>query len=247
MENFAENKKRMSNFHKFKPTDKMSNVISRNYSLISVMSRFGMSLGFGEKTVKEVCDNQNVDCGTFLAVVNFVDEDAYGGEYIFDEDSVSLPALMEYLKQAHSYFLDFSLPTIRMKLCEALDQEPEKNDITQSILMFYDKYVEEVRRHMEYENKHIFQYVDNLLEGKRDNNFSIQNFAERHSHIDQKLAELKNIIIKYYPQSKCNNLLNASLFDIFNCESDLRTHCRLEDLVFTPTVARLESKLRNEE
>lgn len=49
MENFAENKKRMSNFHKFKPTDKMSNVISRNYSLISVMSRFGMSLGFGEK------------------------------------------------------------------------------------------------------------------------------------------------------------------------------------------------------
>ena len=29
----------MDNFHKYKPTDKMSNVISENYSLISVMSR----------------------------------------------------------------------------------------------------------------------------------------------------------------------------------------------------------------
>ena len=235
----------MNMIRSYGPYDKMMDLIGSNYALLQVMNRFGIPLGLGEQTVEEACMNYGVHCPTFIAVMNFVSE----GSSRLDEnmENISVPALIGYLRNTHSYFLDFSLPTIRMKLCEALDQEPEKNDITQSILMFYDKYVEEVRRHMEYENKHIFQYVDNLLEGKRDNNFSIQNFAERHSHIDQKLAELKNIIIKYYPQSKCNNLLNASLFDIFNCESDLRTHCRLEDLVFTPTVARLESKLRNEE
>lgn len=224
----------------------MSNIINMNYSVITVMSRFGISLGFGEKTVKEVCELQNVDCNTFLAVINFVNEDTYNGEYIFNIDDISLPALVDYLKQAHYYFLDFYLPAIREKLCVALEQEPEKNDITQSILMFFDKYETEVRRHMEYENEYIFKYVDNLLIGIKDRNFSIMRFAERHSPIDQKLKELKNIIIKYYPQSKCNNLLNATLFDIFNCEADLHMHCRLEDMVFTPIVVNLEQSISNE-
>lgn len=39
----------MSNIRKYKPTDKMSHLITRNYSLISAMSRFGLPLGFGEK------------------------------------------------------------------------------------------------------------------------------------------------------------------------------------------------------
>ncbi len=69
----------MDNFHKYKPTDKMSNVISENYSLISVMSRFGLPLGFGEKTVAEVCNEQGVDCNTFLIVVNFVNENGFSG------------------------------------------------------------------------------------------------------------------------------------------------------------------------
>lgn len=236
----------MNNFHKYKPTDKMSNLISENYSLISVMSRFGLPLGFGEKTVAEICKEQGVDCPTFLVVVNFVVEDSYSGEFNFDYDSVSLPALVNYLKQAHSYFLDFSLPTIRHKLCDALELEPEKNNIIKTVLMFYDKYVNEVRRHMEYENEYIFKYADNLMKNQKAGNFSIAQFAERHSHIDQKLKELKNIIIKYYPQTKCNNLLNDTLFDIFNCESDLRTHCQLEDSVFTPVVLKLEQELINE-
>lgn len=237
----------MSNFHKFKPTDKMYNVIGRNYSLISVLSRFGLSLGFGEKTVREVCESQNVDCNTFLTVVNFVEEESIGGDFVLELEHISLEALIEYLKQAHSYFLDFNLPAIRQKLCQALDLEPGNNDITETILMFYDKYVEEVRRHMDYEDKYVFTYVKSLLDGNYSGNFNIRNFAEHHdSHIKKKLTELKNIIIKYYPQTQCNNLLNASLFDIFNCEADLQMHCSLEDNVFAPAVAQLEAKIANE-
>ena len=54
--------------------EKMSALISDNYSLLMVMSRFGLSLGFGEKTVAEVCEAQNVHCPTFLTVANFVSE-----------------------------------------------------------------------------------------------------------------------------------------------------------------------------
>ena len=234
----------MSRIHKYQPNDKMCNIISRNYFLIATMSRFGLPLGFGDKTIREICESHNVDCNTFLAVINFIEEEPISGyEYSSTDICISLPALVDYLKQAHSYFLDFSLPQIRDRLSEALDLEPERTDITRSILMFFDKYEEEVRRHMEYENKFVFDYVANLLNGKKSKTYSISNFAQKHNLIGQKLAELKNIIIKYYPQTQCNNLLNAALFDIFNCEADLNSHCRLEDEMFTPAVEQLENTL----
>ena len=109
----------MDNLQKYKPTDKMIDLISDNYSLLQVMSRFGLSLGFGDKTVKEVCELNGVDCRTFLIVVNFMSE----GFSRMDGSSedISIPALIDYLRQAHIYFLDFSLPAIRRKLIEAID------------------------------------------------------------------------------------------------------------------------------
>ena len=98
----------MSEIHKYRETDKMSDLICDNYSLLMVMSRFGLSLGFGDKNVKEVCEAQGVDCRTFLAVVNFISREPYAYSN-GDSDDFSLPALMDYLKRAHLYFLDFNL------------------------------------------------------------------------------------------------------------------------------------------
>ena len=39
----------------------MGDLICENYALLQVMSRFGISLGFGDKSVQEVCDMNQVD------------------------------------------------------------------------------------------------------------------------------------------------------------------------------------------
>ena len=234
----------MNETHKYRPTDRMSDLICDNYSLLMVMSRFGLSLGFGDKTVRDVCESQGVDCATFLAVANFITE----GQCTYNEGDTdfSLPALMDYLKQAHTYFLDFNLPAIRRKLIEAIDCS-ETNGVAMLILRYFDEYAKEVRRHMEYENEAVFTYVDGLLAGHLDDRFSIATFASKHNSIDTKLTELKNIIIKYYPEKGNNNLLNAVLFDIFNCEQDLASHCQVEDYLFVPAVTQMERKLKDEQ
>jgi regulator of cell morphogenesis and NO signaling len=100
---------------------------------------------------------------------------------------------------------------------------------------------------MEYENEAVFTYVEQLLQGKLSDDYNITTFASKHNQIDTKLKELKNIIIKYYPEKGNNNLLNAALFDIFNCEQDLATHCQVEDYMFVPAVAQIERKLKDEQ
>ncbi len=225
----------------YKPTDKMSDLICENYALLQVLSRFGISLGFGDKSVREVCELNNVDCNTFLTVVNFLIEDSNRMEEHLEGISVS--SLMNYLREAHSYFLDFQLPTIRKKLIEAIGDSEEK-DVTFLILRFFDAYVDEVKKHMEHENENVFTYVEQLLRGEHPQGYNISVFASHHEHIDTKLTELKNIIIKYFPAGGNNRLLNATLFDIFSCEEDLASHNRVEDFLFVPAIKKLEKEAK---
>ena len=99
-----------------------------------------------------------------------------------------------------------------------------------------------MRKHMDYEDMNVFTYVENLMTGRETGGFRISQFARRHDQIDATLTELKNIIIKYYPAKGNNHLLNAVLFDIFSCEQDLASHCRVEDYLFVPAVLRLEKE-----
>lgn len=224
------------------PDDKMSDLIGDNSSLLMVMSRFGISLGFGDKSVKDICTGQGVDTGTFIAVANFISGKKSCG---CPNGKVSLPSLIAYLKRAHSYFLEFSLPAIRRKLIDAIDCSGS-DDVAFLILKFYDEYVMEVRKHMEYENDTVFAYVEELLHGCCRQGYRISMFADKHNHIDSKLKELKDIIIRYY-SGKDNDLLNAVLFDIINCEQDLNSHCMVEDRLFVPAVEQIEKTVKKRE
>lgn len=226
----------MNDSMSYKLTDKMRDLVKDNSALILVMGRFGISLGFGDKSVREVCRMHHVNENTFLEVVNFVSSKDYNYE------SVSLPSLIGYLKQAHEYYLDFNLPNIRRKLIEAIDCSGT-DELAMLILKFYDEYVTEVRKHMEYENDVVFSYVEQLSQGFLNRNFTISNFAGKHTPIGYKLKELKDIIIRYYPE-KNNYQLNQVLLEIILSEQDLTSHCMIEDKLFVPAVKLIEQQLK---
>lgn len=212
--------------------DRMCDLVCDKYFVLQVMSRFGIALGFGDKTISEVCTAEGVDTGTFLAVVNLLVEK---GDPDVLVEHVSVRALTDYLHNSHSYFLGFRLPSIRRKLIEAVDCS--HSDVAFAIMRFFDEYVAEVHKHMDYEEKNVFPYVEALLAGE-PTSYSIDTFRRHHDQVEAKLRELKNIIIKYYPSGGTNEL-NGVLFDIFTCEKELASHNAVEDDIFIPAVERL--------
>ena len=50
------------------PSMKLADLIELNYSLLIVLSRLGISLGFGENTVAEVCRSHGIDVCSFLLI-----------------------------------------------------------------------------------------------------------------------------------------------------------------------------------
>lgn len=224
----------------------MGDIICDDYRILQVISRFGLTLGFGDHTVSETCAAAGVGAPTFLAVVNFIRANGRVSNLSALVEAVSLSSLMDYLHRSHDYFVKFRLPGIRRKLIEAIDCSV-KNQIAFLILKFYDEFAAEVGRHMEYEDKYIHTYVNDLMKGMRtDPEVNIRKLSHQHHdnhlQIEKSLSELKSIIIKYYPGDSRAQLLNDVLMDLFMTEEDLFSHCHLEDTLFLEAVAELETE-----
>lgn len=221
----------MLKVQEYKPEDKMISLISGHYNLLHVLSRFGIPLGFSDKTIAEVCSDAGVDCRTFLMVVNFLNDDT---DTKPDLNQLSLTSLLHYLKQSHIYFLDFYLPSIRRKLLDGI--KLKDSDVSFLIIKLFDEYVDGVRAHMEDEEKNLFTYVEDLLAGKDTDTSMLHAYSQHHEEVGSKLRELKNIIIKYCPPDASANLLNAALYDIYRCEEELVSHCKVEDMLLLPAI-----------
>ncbi len=221
----------------YKVTDKLSNVIANDYRLLQVMSRFGISLGFGEKNIGEVCQLCGVDQQTFIKVINYVKNGAEDRRQ--EVDDVSVASLLSYLKKTHRYYLDYLLPSIRFNLLNAIDCSVQ-NEVAFLVLKFFDEYVEEIRRHMDYEDNAVFGYVERLLNGEVIDIEGGHLLSSNHESIEDKLNELKNLFLKYYPQQENNEKLNSVIISIYQAEEDLYIHCQVEDYIFSPAVRLLE-------
>lgn len=229
----------MKNQKMYEADDKMISIIRDNYNILQSLGSFGINLGFGDKTVGEVCEGEGVDTYTFLAVVNFTINGYRDND---GADRLSIPTLMKYLRASHEYYLGFQLPFIRKELADALDPD---NSLAALILKLYDEYARQIQHHMKYEERMVFPYVENLLDGRVTSGYDIETFSKHHGQTDQKLRELKQIIIKYLPSDGLrNNQLSATLYDIYNNEEWLAQHAEVEDHIFIPAIRQLEQRLR---
>jgi Response regulator containing a CheY-like receiver domain and an HTH DNA-binding domain len=219
--------------------DTLRDIIEDDNRLLIVLNRFEISLGFGNGTVEKVCAENGVDADTFLAVINFI-----AGKR-WNQYDISLMTLIGYLRRSHTRFIEYSLPNIKKTLIEGI-HEAQTSEIAMVILQFYDKYIEEVKSHMEYEDTVIFAYVEGLLNGTITDGFKISDFASSHDHMAAKLDDLKELFIFKYKQ-KNNEMINTALLHLMLCGKDLIQHCEIENHLLFPQVERLEREVRKKQ
>ena len=223
----------------YEPTDRMALLIDNCPEDLEVLGRFGIPLGFGEKTVSELCKAQDVDCYTFLCVVNYTLNNV--GDV--DVQRLDVATLMRYLRASHTYYLQFLLPFIREQLTACLDNE---STLSRLILRLYDDYANEVTTHMQLEEDNVFPYVDRLMEGKLDDTYSIDAFISTHNNADTTLRELKSIMTRYLPSDvRTANHLAHILYSLYRNETWLSNHAKVEEVLLTPAIRLVEHRLRH--
>lgn len=223
----------------FCSSTKMSDIILENYALLTVLPRFDIPLGFGELTIGEVCKRYGVNEEFFLLVANVYTF----SDYLPDSDgiaSLDMRALVDYLQQSHKYYRQQKIDSIENQLRM---MGLECNEVHNKILLsFFEEYKREVLNHFRYEEEQVFPYIESLYMGLKAPDFNINQYEQNHSNIEDKLSDLKNIIIKYLPESCSCDLRNRVLFEIFLFEDDLIKHSLIEDKVLVPFVEQMEQQ-----
>lgn len=227
----------MNNVRRYTPQDSLVDLINDNYSILPVLSRFSIPLGFENRRIADVCTDAGIDSEVFLFIVNFILSGKIDNSHM---STISPEAIVDFLHNSHDYYLSYKIPHIRQNLLNALDET--HSDINPAIIRFFDDYIEQVKEHFRYEEKKVFPYVRNLMSGK-PSRYNIGMFKKHHDDIDEKLSDLKNIILRYYTTSMPNKMYDV-LVDIYNCEEDLKQHTEIENHILIPMISLVEQRNR---
>ena len=221
------------------PAMKMADLLDVNFSILGVFSRFGMSYGFGEATVKEVCDGMGIDPETFLIICKVYAFDGYRPSRE-QMEGACLEDIVRYLRLSHTYYLETMVPALAAAIEEMI--APCDDMHKKVIRKFFGDYKEELERHFDYEEKTVFPYVEAMIDSREREPYTIGEYEKNHSNVEEKLDDLKKLVTMYQPVQSSSQDCFRVLFYLYSLESDLERHTFIEDGILVPVVSRMEDE-----
>lgn len=210
---------------------KMADMVASNYDLILMLPRFGIPLGFGEKSVREVCRERGVDENFFLTVCNIYSFDDYQPD---DEEVARIDnrLVVEHLQASHRYYIAERLPHLERHLEHISVGVGEQSAAI--LKKYFADYRREVRDHVRREEKTLANMMEQLREGEPLSKAIGEHYQRSHDNIKDKLSDLTQIILKYIPGDRLNEEMMELVFDIMQLSRDLEKHAVIEELLLTP-------------
>lgn len=211
----------------FSAQSKMADLVLANGRLLYVLPYFEIELGFGEKTVRQVCADRGVSVELLLVVCNL---------YTFDDyvpprellEQIPLQDIVRYLQHSHRDYLQVRLPGL---IAAVLSLALEGGDAM--LASFCEKYRQEVVDHFRYEEEVVFPYIHQLVQGQNPD-YRISEYQTNHSDIDAALEDLKSLLVKFLSKDCLPGQYRPVLMELFMFEYDLRKHTQLEDTILIP-------------
>jgi len=220
---------------------KMYDIVSENPRYLLILEFFDIPLGFGDQTVREICKSNNLNEHLFLTVLNLhcckeavsIDISNYG--------KADAHQVLKFLKASHIYFLNEKIPRLKKLIEEKITSSPE-DKYTKLINKFVHDYAGEVFEHMNYENTIVFSYVKSLLlDEDKVPTYNIDQFKKHHTNIEEKLTDLKNLLIKHIPPEYDNLIRRQLLMELHTLEQDINVHDYIENNLLIPIIEKMEN------
>ena len=223
----------------YNPRMKMADLVASDISLLSILQRLNIRLGFGEATVAEVCAQHNISAELFLMICNIYSFRDYEPQIdtLGNEDIMSITM---YLRASHNYYRTICFPALHDNIHRMVK---ELDEISRRLIdKFYDDYDSEVNNHFQYEEEVVFPYIERLLNnsGSGNGEYRISLFGHSHGNVNEKLNDLSNIIIKDLNGEYASQLRFEILAEINSIGNDLLKHSDIENKLLVPLVEKIE-------
>ena len=226
---------------------KISDAIIDNPYLLLLIEHFRIAMPLNDKTIEKVCEENHLNSGLFLTIADLYNGVQCSSELPFSFDDTN--TIITFLQSSHKFYLDEIYPDILVNI----KQIAEVNDSREVALVqkFFVDYFSEVTEHLDYEDKVVFPYVLDLYgqikdmpHPRKETKYSVKEYKRHHGDIEEKLNDLKNLLVKYLPQKNDQAIRRKLLLNLSELEFDLNIHSNIEDLILIPLVTKMELHLK---
>ncbi len=222
-----------------KPDTRMSELINENCSFLLLLEHLEIDFSVNNKTVAQLCEKNAIDLSVFIVIGNL-----YNGFHPSKEEINSLndiSVIIKFLRNSHRYYKNDKYPEIQ-RYIKKLYEKHNTEDI-ELIEKFFMDYFNEVKEHLEYEDKIAFPYFCQLIDSNATytkSNFSVNQYKEHHSDVEIKLTDLKNLLLKHIELKGDLTTRRKFLYSLFELELDLNIHSIIEERILIPLIEKVE-------
>jgi regulator of cell morphogenesis and NO signaling len=211
-----------------------------------------IQLGFGDKTIREICKEHGIDQYFFVELLQLIIN-----KYEFDPINIhmfSIDLTVKYLKNSHKSYLEDYLPQI-IGYIESLSLiEANRAKDCRVLQVYFKEYREEFNKHLKYEDTIVFPYILFLIEKHESTEYdsefigsikknSIKYYIRKHESLDEKLQDLKNLFIKYIHPFDNSTIVRSLLRVLYELEQDLRLHEMIENQILFKQAESIENNI----
>ncbi|MCH4155703.1 MAG: helix-turn-helix transcriptional regulator [Muribaculaceae bacterium] len=221
----------------FNPDSKLSDIVLSDVSVITVLNRFDIFLGVGDKTVNEICREKRLDVNFLLAIINTNVSDEYFPETALKSFKAS--EIIEYLKKTNNYYLQFQIPNIERHFNSFINHSINDNNNLELMRNFFLEVKRQLIDRINDDNSRWFPEILRLESSLKSSKLSLNEVEisfddDGSDSIEDKLSDLISMLVRHLSGDYDLNLCLAVIVALVNIEKDIRQNNRIRNRILKP-------------
>ena len=211
------------------PESKLSQVILSNEpSIVTVINRFGISLGVGDASIAEICAQRNIDKDFFTAILNTYTNEDYFPQRILSSSNIH--TLINYLFSTNAYYEHFLLPNVERHFNLLVSRAKEPNGNIALMLQFFNEVQQEIASRIHNDRTSLFPAI---MAGNA-HCATPQQLMDIDANIEDKISDLVNMLVVHFSGDYDQNLGLAVYITIHDLKKDISNDNRIRKRILYP-------------
>ena len=225
---------------------KLCDVILNEPSLIPVINRFGIILGVGDKNIRTVCDEKNLDYEFFVTILNtFINEDYFPENRL---KSFCATQIVDYLTQTNTYYQQFQIPNIERHFNSLINQSDSDNNNLELMKQFFEELKKELLTRIEKDRTEWFPAIKAAADALHGESYGDPvRYHDEPDSLEEKLDDLKSLFVIHLRGEYDLNLCHGVIFALYSLEKDIKQHNRIRNRILRPIADAMLKECRDQD
>jgi regulator of cell morphogenesis and NO signaling len=219
---------------------KLCDIVMAEPSVITVLDRFGIALGVGDKTIAAICAEHGLDRDFFATIINtYLNEDYFPDRILASMDA---QLIISYFQRTNAYYEQFQLPNIERHFHLLLGKsDPSNNNLGLMMRFFGEMKAQLLARIADDRSRWFPEVIELQRHAEQATDATIDKGFDEDS-VEDKIDDLIHMFVMHLKGDYDHNLCLAVIISLFNLKKDITQNNRIRNRILRPLAAALKSQ-----